>query len=509
MPGHGWVGAVLSLLFLCACATDHSLRPPLPPEVSMNEEAGRGGWLMVSLRLDSGEDVPMLLDSGASGTVIDKTFQPKLGKPVGTLVARHWGVKTTHKVYAAPRLFWGGVPLQMTGQGIITDDCRPLSADARRPVLGVLGMDVLEHYCLQLDFVAGKIRFLDDERADKQTWGRAFPMVALNLLDPRPAVRENLLGVQGPPSLIDIGFTGDGWLMPNYYQQWTNQAAPTAKGEAHSPDGRFGGVTYPWVSLAQQKVESDGIGLRFFARHLVTLDFPKRTLYLQRQSPGPLSDPELHTTRMPALEALTQAVVQGDTAAARAELVRINHSPAPELTKTIARKLAATLERAPRPVPADVPRTVAELPLGDARPDRAEVGWLQPAANRIPLNAEIESPLLDSGKIYATGLFAHAPSRYVYDLGGQWKTLRGQAGLHTAFQGHAFGVVFVIKTDGREVFRSAVIHDSIQPRYALDVTGVKTLELLVEPATDQNGGNWGLWLDPTLFRDSAPGTGQR
>jgi hypothetical protein len=297
--------------------------------------------------------------------------------------------------------------------------------------------------------------------------------------------------------------------MPEYYQQWTNQAVPAAQGEARSPNGRFGGVTYPFVSLAQQKVESDGIGLRFLARHLVTLDFPKRTLYLRRQSPGPLPDPRLKTTRMEALEALIQAVVLGDAAAARTESARINQSHAPELTKTIARKLAATLDPEPRPVPADVPRAVAELPLGDARPERAETGWLQPAANRIPLNAEIVSPLLDAGNIYATGLFAHAPSRYVYDLGGQWTTLRGEAGLHTAFQGHAFGVAFVIKTDGREVFRSDVIRDSTQPRYELDVTGVKTLELIVEQATDQNGGNWGLWLDPTLFRKSAPNTGQR
>jgi len=143
-----------------------------------------------------------------------------------------------------------------------------------------------------------------------------------------------------------------------------------------------------------------------------------------------------------------------------------------------------------------------KLPLGDARPDLAEVGWLKPTANSVPLSAEIQSPLLDSGKIYATGLFAHAPSRHVYNLGGKWKTLRGEAGLHTAFQPYAFGIVFIIKADGREVFRSAVVRGPAHALYELDVTGVKTLELLVEKAHDQNGGNWGLWLDPTLFRES-------
>ena len=125
---------------------------------------------------------------------------------------------------------------------------------------------------------------------------------------------------------------------------------------------------------------------------------------------------------------------------------------------------------------------------------------MTPAANRIPLNSEIIPPFLDSGKIYTTGLFAHPPSRYVYNLGGQWRTLRGEAGLHTAMQGHAWGVVFVIKTDGREVFRSAVIHGGEHPSYDVDVTGAKILELIVEQAVAQNGGNWALWVDPTLTR---------
>jgi hypothetical protein len=107
---------------------------------------------------------------------------------------------------------------------------------------------------------------------------------------------------------------------------------------------------------------------------------------------------------------------------------------------------------------------------------------------------------LDSGKIYATGLWAHSPSRYVFDLGGKWKSLRGEAGLHTAIQPYAWGVVFVIKTDGREVFRSLAIRGPTKPSYTVDLTGVKTLELIVEKASEQNGCNWGLWLDPVVSR---------
>ncbi len=499
----GAIRTFLSLLIVCSCAAEDAIGSQLPAEVSMNELAGRGGWLIVTLRLESGEELPMVVDTGASGTMLDKSFESKLGKPLGTAISQSWGVKKTNSIYTAPKLYLGGTPLMMTGTAIVTDDCKQLSSDAGRPIMGILGMDVLEHYCIQLDFAAGKMRFLDDARADKQNWGKAFPIVALNDKDARPSVAGNLFGAQGPHSLIDSGFDVDGWLMPQFFQQWTNQAVPPAKGEARSPAGMFGGETYPFVSMREQDVESDGIGLRFLARHLVTLDFPKRAMYLQRQSIGPLPDPRLKTTRMEALEPMIQALLQDDVAAARKELARIKQSSATELEKNVAQHLEAALENEPKPAPADVPPEVTKLPLGDVRPELAEVGWLKPAANRIPLNAEVQSPLLDCGKIHATGLFAHAPSRYVFDLGGKWKTLRGEAGLHTAFQPYAFGIVFVIKTDGKEVFRSSIIRGSRQVRYDIDVTGVKTLELLVDKAYDQNGGNWGLWLDPTLSRESS------
>lgn len=472
---------------------------PLPGGVNINPDAGRGNLLLVTLRLESGEKLLFAVDTG-SGTCFDKSLEPKLGKPVGTAVIQSWGVFKTNNVYVTPKLYLGNTPL-MTGSRTVDYDVQGLFDASGHRVMGILGMDVLEHYCIQLDFAAGKMRFLDDKHADKQNWGKAFPIVPLNDQDARPGVAGNLAGMEGPHSLIDSGFNTDGWLMTKYYQQWTNQAVLPAKGEARSPNGIFGGEKYPFVNVAEKDVEANGIGIRFLARHLVTLDFPGKTLYLQRQSIGPLPDPRLKTTRMAALDPLINAVLQKDMVATHSELLKVEQSNATELEKSVARNLAATLEDKPKPVPADVPLSVISLSLGDARPAEAEVGWLKPAANRIPLNGEIQPPLLDSGKIYATGLFAHAPSRYVYNLGGKWKSLRGEAGMHTAFQGHAFGVIFVIKADGREVFRSGIIRGSEHARYDVDVTGVKTLELVVEKAVSQNGGNWGLWLDPMIFRE--------
>ncbi len=494
-------GAWLSLMSLAYCfAQGNAIGSILPAELPINAEAGRGGWLLVTGRFENGEEVPLVVDTGSSGTFFDKSLEPKLGEPLGKTVSQSWGVHKTNNVYAAPKLYLGGVRLKLPGRVATSEDFEQMAARAGEPILGVLGYDCLRPYCVQLDFAAGTLRFLDGDLADKQGWGKAFPIVPLNDHDGRPAIAANLFGAAGPHSLIDSGYPSDGWLMPKFFEPWTNRAAAALKSQARAPNGIFDGQKYLLVSLDREDVESDGIGLRFLARHLVTLDFPNNTMYLQRQVILPRPNPELKTTRVEALEPLIAEVLQEDAEAARQALAKIEHRGASDREKSVARKLLATLEDAPKPRPADAPRKLRELPLGDARPEVAEVGWLQPIANRIPLNAEIQSPLLDCGEIYATGLYAHAPSRYVFKLGRKWRTLRGEAGLHTAMQGRAYGVVFAIKADGKELFRSSRIRGAEHVYYTLDVTGVKDLELLVEKAVERNGGNWGLWLEPTLSR---------
>ena len=100
----------------------------------------------------------------------------------------------------------------------------------------------------------------------------------------------NFLGAKGGYSQIDTGDYSDGWLRPWYYQQWTNQAKLPPADQTRSPDGKFGGETYREISLREADTISDGIGLHFLSRHLVTLDFPNWTMHLKRTSMGPLPD---------------------------------------------------------------------------------------------------------------------------------------------------------------------------------------------------------------------------
>jgi len=61
-------------------------------------------------------------------------------------------------------------------------------------------------------------------------------------------------------------------------------------------------------------------------------------------------------------------------------------------------------------------------------------------------------------------------------------------------------VVFVIRGDGKELFRSPTIRDHRVREVTIVVADVDVLELLVENGGDGNAGDWGVWLSPGLAR---------
>ncbi len=276
VPSFG-LAADLILLQLCAMAQDASL----PPDTAFNPTAGRGDIIWINVRSDTAEDYTFGLDTGGTLTMLDKSWEHKLEpRPSKRFVGARWPVSG---VFAAPPLFLGGVRL-LTSDTIATQD---LAAHfPGHPVAGILGMDCLGHYCLQFDFSENKIRFLDPNRLIGQDLGKPFPMEPVRGCF---FVNDNVVGVNGLRSLIDTGCNFDGVLTPDLFRQWTNQAqsgATAPPGQAHFPDGVFGGAFYTNLYFAGDGAQNL-VGLHFLARNLVTLNFPGRVLYLRQQSAGP------------------------------------------------------------------------------------------------------------------------------------------------------------------------------------------------------------------------------
>lgn len=309
-----------SLLLWCYHATADSPQPPLPADVAMNKDVARGDpsqWLIVTLRLESGEELPLIVDTGTPFTILDKSLEPKLGKPVfsGSFEFRSSFGNQPSRLYVAPKLYLGNVPLMMAGNCIGTTDFRE---DFGPRIKGILGLDCLRDYCIQLDFEAGKMRFLDTNHLDKTALGKAFPIEFSSkgqqfesgsdeeghrLEFYSPYIHHSGL-VDGLDTnlLIDTGCNGDGVVEKGVIKG--HHLSRFVHFFFSSRDVRLGECVWDGNRYTKLRVGvgtnvvgcSDVLGLRFLARHLVTLDFPERTLYLKQASASPLGQSQKEVT---------------------------------------------------------------------------------------------------------------------------------------------------------------------------------------------------------------------
>lgn len=170
--------------------------------------------------------------------------------------------------------------------------------------------------------------------------------------------------------------------------------------------------------------------------------------------------------------------------------------PGPQLTRInrLAKRLVAGVSGKQRTPPNEIPAKRKRIPLTDLQPAEARVGWGQPAYDHLP---HPDLLLTSAGTLHAHGIYAHAPARHRYRLDQGWQKLTGTCGLAENRHGSC---VFIIKVDGREAYRSPVIHNGEKHRFSIDLQGVNKLELITHDAGDGTGSDWGLWLSPLLHR---------
>jgi hypothetical protein len=168
--------------------------------------------------------------------------------------------------------------------------------------------------------------------------------------------------------------------------------------------------------------------------------------------------------------------------------------------KTLHQKIAhyQKLQSAEEPIALDsLPAETRTIPLADVKFTAASTGWGPPTRNQVSGNGDASGLLEVGGQFFESGLYAHAPARHAFDLGGGWKSLTTNYGLQDR---HSGSVVFVIRADGRELFRSEPIKDHKLREAKVSVAGARRLELVVENAGDGNGSDWGVWIEPQLSR---------
>lgn len=192
-----------------------------------------------------------------------------------------------------------------------------------------------------------------------------------------------------------------------------------------------------------------------------------------------------------ALRPLLAEVAGSSTMAAREILRSIAaKKPDPKLLEA-GGVIAANLGFRPGKAPAAEPDSPCRL--SDAAMIEATVGYGKADPNRLPGDHLLFSC---GGRLFSRGLYAHAPAAHRWDLGGKWQSLKGHAGFPDGTDGGS--CVFVIKGDGKELWRSEKTSPGTLRSYDLPMVGVKELQFIVEDAGDGNRSDWGCWFEPEL-----------
>ncbi len=100
---------------------------------------------------------------------------------------------------------------------------------------------------------------------------------------------------------------------------------------------------------------------------------------------------------------------------------------------------------------------------------------------------------------YKYGIGTHAPSREVFDINGNFRTLSTDMGVDTN-GGPQGSVIFSVYGDGKQLYQSELIKRFEFPRHAeIDIRGVKTLELSISDGGNGNFDDHADWLNTFLI----------
>lgn len=249
----------------------------------------------------NGRDVPLMLDTGAEVTLIDKSLAAELGI-VGEGEIPTIGTSGSDAVALARGvdIRLGEVTLKNLTVGIY--DFAPLAAALGRPLPVLLGKEVMNEAIIDLDFAASRIRIVDRAAYRPAPTARELALVTLTGLRAVPIRIENGPEVLG---MFDLGSATALTLLPGYVaEHGLLDGRAVAEGRSHGVGGAstVRTVTVQRLHLAGFEIEdvaanvpeahgvwvrdaaAANLGLPVFSRFRLAIDFAGDRLFLGQGS---------------------------------------------------------------------------------------------------------------------------------------------------------------------------------------------------------------------------------
>lgn len=254
-----------------------------------------------------GEEYEFALDTGSTYTVFDDSFKDRLGrrflwpkKAKGAL-----GKELKIECFPAPDAYLGPFNLKHLVNIVATDPDK-IIPDENRTHQGIIGMDFLLKYIVQIDFDNGKVTFfrgkkdidlLFSPRPKKNKhpkWGESIPLKT-KLFSRLRYIKGNILDNMGVDFMVDTAWSSVDSLKSRifdkiYSQKNSNEESGDVKSSSTVLSSydvineieKLSVGSLEYENHVFRRSDESVLGLAFLSRHLVTFDFPNKTMYLKR-----------------------------------------------------------------------------------------------------------------------------------------------------------------------------------------------------------------------------------
>jgi hypothetical protein len=282
---------ITGLLVICAAvaASQSLVRADGAPPVG-EFEIGKDGRFLIVPAAHDGKELLCLVDTGASVSAFDVSLRDSLGEPRGHKLLKTPGGFVRREMFDWPDVRLGDSSLR-SRQHVICLDLSDVRHATNSEIYGVIGMDILKSSLMQVDFDAGRLRFLKALPADRRPLGEPVAMPhgeggtpqLIGRIGAERFVRFVIdTGAQGNSveaelfdELADEGLVGTGRTF----------VSVTIAGELRGQRGRLSDLTigpFTQRGLRVSRINLSSVGLRYFSRFQTTFDFPAERVYLRR-----------------------------------------------------------------------------------------------------------------------------------------------------------------------------------------------------------------------------------
>ena len=237
----------------------------------------------------------LLFDMTRTVSVFDVTLRDQLGGSLGNRTVTWTDGRTrTFEAFRWPDAKIGKLPVNLDGP-VACNDFQYIRQFWRLPVHGTLGLDFWKKHVIRLDSDRGKMTILSAAPSDS---GTRIPIEFSK--GGSPLITVKLPGKQESKCLLEPGIFATMLLHPDRFNKLVSQGHlhPAERSRyLHSVFSKMyevggtldrvkvGSFTHRAVGVVSTKkytANYDSVGLKFFARYLVTLDLPNKCLYLKK-----------------------------------------------------------------------------------------------------------------------------------------------------------------------------------------------------------------------------------